>query len=301
VFETLQAKAESGAAAATPQPPRFRLAVGNKCYSSWSLRAWLAVRAVAGGAGFEEVVCPLAGAGAPAAERAAARARILPFSPSGQLPALLDRDIGETIHESLAIILHLALAIPEARLLPSEPQARARVLWACAELHGGGFSAIRSHMPMNTNIVARAAGAAALARSDVRADIDRLCQVICALRALPCVAQPAPAVSRFPAAHCPLPAPHQPPPRARPPTPCGCPRPMLRRHAKRGGVGARQRDADAALTETLCAYSTSSKGPYLCGEDFTAADCMYAPIALRFRTYDPGGIMILIQRKRWCG
>ena len=53
---------------------------------------------------------------------------------------------------------------------------------------GGGFSAIRSHMPMNTNAVARAYGAAALARQDVCSDIERLCQVIDALRALPCVA-----------------------------------------------------------------------------------------------------------------
>jgi hypothetical protein len=123
-------------AGAAGQQARFRLAVGNKCYSSWSLRAWLAVRLVAARTGFEEVMCPLAGVGAPAAERAAARDRILPFSPSGQLPALLDRQIGETIHESLAIILHLALEFPESHLLPSEPQARARVLWACAEMHG---------------------------------------------------------------------------------------------------------------------------------------------------------------------
>jgi hypothetical protein len=122
--------------AAAGQQARFRLTVGNKCYSSWSLRAWLAVRLVAARTGFEEVLCPLAGAGAPAVERAEARARILPFSPSGQLPALLDRQIGETIHESLAIILHLALEFPESHLLPSEPQARARVLWACAEMHG---------------------------------------------------------------------------------------------------------------------------------------------------------------------
>jgi hypothetical protein len=118
------------------QQARFRLAVGNKCYSSWSLRAWLAVRLVAARTGFEEVLCPLAGAGAPAVERAEASARILPFSPSGQLPALLDRQIGETIHESLAIILHLALEFPESHLLPNEPHARARVLWACAEMHG---------------------------------------------------------------------------------------------------------------------------------------------------------------------
>ena len=79
----------AGAGAAGKQA-RFRLAVGNKCYSSWSFRAWLAVRLVAARTGFEEVLCPLAGAGAPAAERAEARQRILPFSPSGQLPALLD-------------------------------------------------------------------------------------------------------------------------------------------------------------------------------------------------------------------
>jgi hypothetical protein len=125
----------AGAGAAGKQA-RFRLAVGNKCYSSWSFRAWLAVRLVAARTGFEEVLCPLAGAGAPAVERAEARARILPFSPSGQLPALLDRQIGETIHESLAIILHLALEFPESHLLPNEPHARARVLWACAEMHG---------------------------------------------------------------------------------------------------------------------------------------------------------------------
>jgi hypothetical protein len=75
---------------------------------------------------------------------------------------------------------------------------------------GGGFSAIRSHMPMNTNAVARAYGAAALARQDVCSDIERLCQVIHALRALPCVALCSPSVAR-PAtntARLPPPTPH---------------------------------------------------------------------------------------------
>ncbi|HEY8039644.1 MAG TPA: glutathione S-transferase family protein [Polyangiaceae bacterium] len=112
------------------------LAVGNKNYSSWSLRAWLALEHT--GAPFTEVVIPL--------DRPDTRERIAQHSPSGRVPALRDGDVH--VWDSLAIAEYLAERFPEARLWPDERAARACARAVSAEMHAG-FASLRSNMPMN--------------------------------------------------------------------------------------------------------------------------------------------------------
>ena len=101
----------------------LKLVIGNKNYSSWSMRPWLALRA--NNIAFEEVFIPLYTDDRPT------RTGSWLFSRSGKVPALIDGDV--TIWDSLAIIEYLAEKFPEARLWP-EDRARAR---ACALDFGG--------------------------------------------------------------------------------------------------------------------------------------------------------------------
>lgn len=110
------------------------LVIGNKNYSSWSMRAWLLLRWLE--LDFKEVVIPL--------YRAESRAAVLRYSPTGLLPALLDGDL--RIWDSFAIILHLADHMPP--VWPGDPRKRAFVRSACAEMHSG-FHALRTAMPHN--------------------------------------------------------------------------------------------------------------------------------------------------------
>lgn len=112
------------------------LVIGNKAYSSWSLRPWLLLADA--GIDFEEVCIPLY-----RDDSAAALAR---WSPSGKVPVL--RDDGVTIWESLAIVEHLAERFPERCGWPRDPAARATARAASAEMHAG-FAALRAQMPFN--------------------------------------------------------------------------------------------------------------------------------------------------------
>lgn len=112
------------------------LVIANKAYSSWSLRAWLALKAT--GTDFEEVVIPL--------RQADTAAVIRKYSPSGKVPVLIDGEV--TIWESLAIVEYLAESFPDAGLWPADGAARAFARAASAEMHGG-FLALRRALPMN--------------------------------------------------------------------------------------------------------------------------------------------------------
>ncbi|MSP48016.1 MAG: glutathione S-transferase family protein [Alphaproteobacteria bacterium] len=112
------------------------LVVGNKNYSSWSMRPWLALKKT--GIAFEEIVIPL--------DRPETRAEIFKHSPSGFVPTLKDDEL--TVWESLAICEYLAERFPDARLWPQDPSARAIARSVSAEMHAG-FSALRTNMPMN--------------------------------------------------------------------------------------------------------------------------------------------------------
>jgi glutathione S-transferase len=112
------------------------LVIGNKNYSSWSMRPWLAL--AHHDIPFEEVMIPIA-----TPETAAAIGR---YSPAGKVPVLIDDDA--TIWETLAILFHLAERFPAARLWPQEKKARAHAFAIATEMHGG-FAALRQQCPMN--------------------------------------------------------------------------------------------------------------------------------------------------------
>jgi glutathione S-transferase len=114
----------------------LRLILGNKAYSSWSLRPWLAMRHC--GIPFEEMVIPLYEPGSPEKTKT--------FSPTGKVPCLIDGAI--TVWDSLAILEYLAETVPEAGLWPSDKAARAEARAVSAEMHSG-FMAVRQAMPMN--------------------------------------------------------------------------------------------------------------------------------------------------------
>src|SRR5437763_7288433 len=112
------------------------LIIGNKNYSSWSLRPWIAMKVA--GIAFDEIVIPLCEPGS--------RERVLAYSPTGKVPALADGDI--PVWESLAILDHLADAVPQAGLWPTDGKARAHARAVAAEMHAG-FAALRRYCPMN--------------------------------------------------------------------------------------------------------------------------------------------------------
>ncbi|MBM3488209.1 MAG: glutathione S-transferase family protein [Alphaproteobacteria bacterium] len=137
---------------------RLTLVIGNKNYSSWSLRPWLAL-AVAG-IPFDEIVIPL--------YRDDTKALLARHAPAGKVPVLRDGAI--VVWESLAILAYLAKRHPEAGLWPDQRAARAHALAASHEMHAG-FAALRRAMPMNCRRRARPLAAIA---PEVAADIDRV-------------------------------------------------------------------------------------------------------------------------------
>jgi glutathione S-transferase len=135
------------------------LIIGNKNYSSWSLRPWLAAKAA--GIPFKEVVITL--------DRPDTKELIARYSPSGRVPVLRHGDL--TVWDSLAISEYLAETFPEAKLWPADPTQRARARAVSAEMHSG-FTALRNAMPMNIR-----ERRAVTPTADVQADIDRVCQI----------------------------------------------------------------------------------------------------------------------------
>ena len=116
----------------------LKLAIGNKNYSSWSMRPWLALRA--NDIPFDETVIPLY------TDNPADKARILSFSRAGKVPVLVDGDI--TVWDSLSIIEYIAERYPDKKLWPDDVAARAHARSVCAEMHSG-FVALRSECGMN--------------------------------------------------------------------------------------------------------------------------------------------------------
>jgi glutathione S-transferase len=145
----------------------LKLVIGNKNYSSWSMRPWLALRA--NNIAFDEVFIPLY-------TGEADKNRILAFTHSGKVPALIDGDI--TVWDSLAIIEYLAEKFPETRLWPQDRAARAHARSISAEMHSG-FAALRNECGMNLH---RPVGAIELS-ADCRANIARVQQIWAECRA----------------------------------------------------------------------------------------------------------------------
>lgn len=134
----------------------LKLAIGNKNYSSWSMRPWLALRA--NDIPFVETVIPLY------TDNPADKERILSFSRAGKVPVLVDGDI--TIWDSLAIIEYIAERFPEKRLWPDDVAARAHARSVCAEMHSG-FMALRNECGMNLHRPVRAVALSADAKANV--------------------------------------------------------------------------------------------------------------------------------------
>ena len=112
------------------------LVIGNKNYSSWSLRPWIALRVK--DIPFDEVVIPLYEPGS--AEE------ILKYSPAGKVPVLIDD--GEPVWESLAILEYLAERFPDAHFWPHDARARSLARAVANEMHGG-FMPLRRDCTMN--------------------------------------------------------------------------------------------------------------------------------------------------------
>jgi len=135
----------------------FTVYIGNKNYSSWSLRGWLALKAT--GATFEEVLIPLS--------QPNTHTEVLRHSPSGFVPALKHGTL--LVWDSLAIGEYLAELFPQTKLWPADTNARAIARSISAEMHSG-FRALRTHYPMNM----RSSFPNRASTPEVQVDIDRV-------------------------------------------------------------------------------------------------------------------------------
>jgi len=130
----------------------MQLYIGNKNYSSWSLRPWLLMREQ--GIEFEEVKLRL-----DEGEDSAFKRSLAAVAPTGKVPVLVDE--GFAVWDTLAIAEYLAEKFPARLLWPDPMHDRARARSLCAEMHAG-FGALRNHFPMNIEASLPEAGAAKL-------------------------------------------------------------------------------------------------------------------------------------------
>ncbi|NRF88846.1 glutathione S-transferase family protein [Burkholderia gladioli] len=139
----------------------MQLIIGDKSYSSWSMRPWVLMRHF--GIPFDETLIEL--------RTPETSARIRTVSPSGKVPCLIDDD-GLAIWDSLAIAETLAERHPALAMWPAEPAARARARSVSAEMHAG-FVALRAEMPLDIRATLPGREASPAALADV-ARIDAL-------------------------------------------------------------------------------------------------------------------------------
>jgi glutathione S-transferase len=147
----------------------LKLYIGNKNYSSWSMRPWVALKQA--GIPFEEVMVRF-----DSFERDSSFKETMgAISPAGRVPVLTDD--GFAVWDTLAICEYVAEKFPQHQLWPQAVQARARARSICAEMHSG-FSALRTHCPMNIEASLPHAGALAWRdKPEVRADVQRIVQM----------------------------------------------------------------------------------------------------------------------------
>ncbi|KKB77930.1 hypothetical protein VW35_12350 [Devosia soli] len=138
----------------------MKLLIGNRNYSTWSLRPWLVLRHF--DIPFEDEVLMLSGDG----WREALAAR----SPTGKVPVLIDGDLA--VPETIAIIEYLADKFPEKAIWPADRRDRALARAAAAEMHSG-FTALRNNAPMNL----RASHPGKVDLDAVRKDLHRIGQL----------------------------------------------------------------------------------------------------------------------------
>ena len=144
----------------------LKLVIGNKNYSSWSMRPWVLLKQAE--IPFEEVKVRFDAFTPDSSFKKTVNA----LTPTGKVPVLMDGDL--TVWDTLAIAEYVAEQFPGQHLWPRDKAARARARSVCAEMHSG-FTGLRSHCPMN--IEARLPEAGALIWRDqpaVRSDVARL-------------------------------------------------------------------------------------------------------------------------------
>ncbi|CAG9176050.1 glutathione S-transferase family protein [Cupriavidus pampae] len=144
----------------------MKLVIGNKNYSSWSLRPWLLLREA--GIAFEEIPVRLFVPGFDA--------EIRQYSPAGKVPVLIDGDV--RVWDSLAISEYVAERFPEKQLWPADVAARAHARAVCAEMHAG-FQHVRNQLPMNVTAMLPGMGW----NTSVQRDVDRIATIWSELRA----------------------------------------------------------------------------------------------------------------------
>ena len=145
----------------------LQLYIGNKNYSSWSMRPWVLL--TQSGIPFEEIMVRFDSFDA----GSTFKKQLKGVNPVGKVPALLDD--GFAVWDTLAIAEYLAEKFPEKRLWPADAKQRARARSVCAEMHSG-FGALRSHCPMNIEASLPDTGRLIWRdQAGVRADMARLC------------------------------------------------------------------------------------------------------------------------------
>ncbi len=145
----------------------MKLYIGNKNYSSWSMRPWVLMKQF--GIAFDEVMLRFDAFDADSAFKRG----IAEVSPVGRVPVLVD-DAGVAVWDTLAITETLAERFAQHALWPRDAAQRARARSLCAEMHAG-FAALRRHCPQNLEASLPEVGVRVLeAQADVRADLALL-------------------------------------------------------------------------------------------------------------------------------
>ncbi len=137
------------------------LVMGNRNYSSWSLRPWLLMRHA--GLEFREVRIAL--------DQPGTREKILDYSPSGRVPVLLHGTL--KVWDSLAICEYVSEVLWGGRGWPRDPRVRAEARSAACEMHAG-FAGLREELPMNC----RARDRRVTLSEEARADVARMCEIL---------------------------------------------------------------------------------------------------------------------------
>ena len=152
------------------------LYIGNKNYSSWSMRPWVLMRQA--GITFEEIKVRFDSFSA----QSSFKQRLHAVSPAGKVPVLIDGEL--VVWDSLAIAEYLAEQFPEKQLWPRLTADRAHARSICAEMHSG-FTELRNHCPLNIEADLPAAGAQIWnEQPGVRDDVQRLVDMWSSLLAM---------------------------------------------------------------------------------------------------------------------
>lgn len=147
----------------------LQLYIGNKNYSTWSMRPWVLLTQA--GIPFEECMLRFDSFDADSKFKA----EVMRLSPVGKVPVLVDD--GFAVWDTLAITEYLAEKFPEKKLWPTDVKARARARSVCAEMHSG-FGAMRNHFGMNIEASFPEVGERILrTEPQVRADVERIVQM----------------------------------------------------------------------------------------------------------------------------